>query len=255
MLELPANQSDVLTVLARTGGLPGPDAANEVIIQRGYGVGVENWPTDANGNYCAPTIRLDEDKEAEGKEAEGKDAEGRPRTIRIPLRARSGDSPTFRPEDVMLKSGDIVFIPALDAQVYYTGGILPSREVPLPRDYDLRAIEALVRVGGPFINGGIASNNISGSIIGAGVGTPSPSLLTILRKTPDGTQVTIRVDLNRAARDPREDLIIQDGDLLVLQETPQESFTRYVTQVFNFNIIGELWRGRTTTSTFTGNLP
>ena len=36
MVNLPAYENDVLTVLAYTGGLPGFDAANEIIIQRGY---------------------------------------------------------------------------------------------------------------------------------------------------------------------------------------------------------------------------
>ncbi len=125
----------------------------------------------------------------------------------------------------------------------------------MPRDYDLGAIEAIVRVGGPFINGGIASNNFSGNIISAGIGNPSPSALTILRKRPDGSQATIRVDLNRAASDPRENLIIQDGDVLVLQETPQEAFARYTTQVFNFNFFGELFRGESGAGVVSGNLP
>ena len=240
VLDIPATQADVMTVLARTGGLPGPDAANEVIIQRGYDT--DSWPTDANGRYSVPAPETD-------GSSDGID------TVRIPLRARPGEQPRFRPNDIELGSGDIVFIPALDSQVYYTGGLLPSREVLLPRDYDLGAIEALVRVGGPFLNGGVNANNLSGGIVGFGIGNPSPSLLTILRKTPDGGQATIRVDLNRAARDPRENLIIQDGDVLVLQETPQEATTRYFTQVFNLNLIGELFRGESTTSTVIGTLP
>src|SRR5262249_37221819 len=35
-VDLPAYENDVLTALALTGGLPGFDAVNEIIIQRGY---------------------------------------------------------------------------------------------------------------------------------------------------------------------------------------------------------------------------
>ncbi len=241
VLQIPATEADVLTVLARTGGLPGPDAANTVIIQRGYDA--DQWPTDTDGCYSASS------PDSNGSTTEGID------TVRIPLRMRPGEPRRFRQEDIQLDSGDIVFIPALDSQVYYTGGLLPSREVFLPRDYDLGAIEALVRIGGPFLNGGVNANNLSGGIVGFGIGNPSPSLLTILRKTSGGGQATIRVDLSRAARDPRENLIIQDGDVLILQETPQEALARYCTQVFNLNLIGELFRGESGSGTFIGNVP
>ena len=82
VLQIPATEADVLTVLARTGGLPGPDAANEVIIQRGYSA--DQWSTDANGNYSAPTLDLNG--------SSNRDRE----TVRIPLRARPGEPPNSR---------------------------------------------------------------------------------------------------------------------------------------------------------------
>ena len=180
---------------------------------------------------------------------------GRPAEIRIPLRWPCDMPPPFGPEDIELKSGDIIFIPALDAQFYYTGGILPSREVPLPRDSDLRVLEALLRVGGPFLNGGINANNLSGGIVGSGIGNPSPSLLTVLRPLPNGSQAEIRVDLNRAAVDPRENILVQAGDILVLQETRHEAVARYFSQVLNLNIFTELFRSGSATATGTATLP
>ena len=52
VVELPATEADVLGVLTRTGGLPGPNAANEVIIQRGYGGPLHRL--DRLGNACGP---------------------------------------------------------------------------------------------------------------------------------------------------------------------------------------------------------
>ena len=136
--------------------------------------------------------------------------------IRIPLRLRPDEPPPFTPEDVVLQTGDIVFIEARDTEVYYTGGLLFPRQFVLPRNYDLRVVDAVALAGGPLVNGCITQNNLSGAIIASGLGSPSPSLLTVLRKTKCHGQLTIRVDLNRALNDPRENILVQPGDVLVL---------------------------------------
>jgi hypothetical protein len=60
----------------------------------------------------------------------------------------------------------------------------------------------------------------------------------VLRQTPSGGQVNIKVDLNKAMRDPRENILVQAGDVLIMQETPDEAVTRYFTQVFQINFFG-----------------
>jgi hypothetical protein len=154
--------------------------------------------------------------------------------IRIPLRMRDNDPLPFKPEDIILKTGDIVFIESRETELYYTGGLLPVGEFVLPRDYDLDVLEAVTQSHGPLLNGGINFNNLNGNIFASGLGFPSPSLLTVIRKTPGCGQIVIRVDLNRAANDPRERVLVKPGDFLILQETTGESFTRYVTQTFRF---------------------
>ncbi len=142
---------------------------------------------------------------------------------------------------MILKTGDIVFIEARLAEVYYTAGLLPAREVPLPRDVDITAVEAVTRCGGPLVNGGINSSNLSGQIVSRGLGHPSPSLLSVLRHTPDGRQVNIRVDLHRALQDPSENLLIQAGDVLILQETPGEATARFFTNAITLNFFADLF--------------
>lgn len=253
VIEVPATEADVLSVLAQSGGLPGPNAANEVVIQRGYNR--SNFSAGADGILNDDFTNDIQSGNDEWCTENGCDENGRPRYVKIPLRLPCNQPPPFSPDDVKLASGDIVFIPAIDAQVYYTGGLLPSREVGIPRDYDLRVVEALLRVGGPLINGGINANNLSGGIVGSGIGNPSPSLLTVLRRTPDGGQAIIRVDLNRAVREPRENILVQAGDVLILQETPQEAATRYFTSIFNVNIFGEIFASGSAAVTGTGNIP
>ena len=225
VVELPTGESDVLTALTQTGGLPGAGAVNEVVIQRGATLA----PT---GGVAEPL-----------------------RITRIPLRINPGDPPPFAPEDVILKTGDIVLVEARLAEVYYTGGLMAAREMPLPRDVDITAVEAIVRAGGPLVNGGLSANNLSGQIVSKGIGHPSPSLLSVLRQTPDGRQVNIRVDLYRALRDPRENILIQPGDMLILQETPGEAVSRYITNVATLNVITDLFRTSSSIGTAGAVLP
>ena len=77
----------------------------------------------------------------------------------------------------------------------------------------------------------------------------------MLRRTPDGRQVNIRVDLYRALRDPRENIIIEPGDMLILQETPGEAMSRYANNVVTLNFITDLFRTGSSAGTAGALLP
>lgn len=224
VVELPAYENDVLHVLTRTGGLPGPQSTHEIVVQRGYWDGS---PDLANSHFDHPT-QADVTHTGDASR----------RIIRIPTRIHSDESLPFNPQDVVLRNGDIVTIRSRDPELYYTGGLLPAGEFQLPVDRDINVIEAVTRARGPFLSGGQNTQNINGTLIQSGLGNPSPSLMSIIRKTPEGGQVVIRVNLNDAARDPRENILVKDGDLLVLQERPDEAISRYFSQVFQINIFG-----------------
>jgi protein involved in polysaccharide export with SLBB domain len=229
VIDLPADQNDVLHALAYTGGLPGLNAANEIIVERG-------------------TIPTGEPAPFPPGEAPAALAQA-PEVVHIPLRTCPGEPLPFRPDDIVLNNGDVVFIEARDTEVFYTGGLLPSGEYPLPRDYDLDAVEAVTSVGGILVSGGIATSNLDGRVVAPGLGGPSPKLLTVLRRLPNGRQVPIRVDLHRALRDPRENLVIAPGDVLILQETKGQAIGRYFTDVFSFNLFSDVISTSTTTGT------
>ena len=199
-LRLEPGRNDLLQALTQTGGPPGLEAKNEVIIRRG------NYdPADPAKGY-----------------------------IRIPLRVRPDEPITFTEADITLKDGDTVSIEARDTEVYYTAGILGAAQIPLPRDYDLRVIEAIAQVRGPLINGSFSQNAFVASAVSSGLGNPNPSLVTVVRRLPNQQQILMRVDLNIAFRDLRENILVQPGDMLVMQERPSESFARYMTQQFRF---------------------
>jgi protein involved in polysaccharide export with SLBB domain len=243
VVELAAYENDVLNALTRTGGLPGLDAMNEVVVQRGYYQGSDLAALARQGPHC-PVPEKPTGTSLEGIEV-----------TRIPLRQRPDEPPPFKPEDVILRDGDIVFIGARDTELFYVGGLLLPRQFILPRDYDLTVVGAIALAGGPLVNGGINANNLSGAIVQSGLGSPSPSAVTILRRTAGHGQVKIKVDLNHALNDPDENLLVQAGDVIILQETVGEALTRYLTTILRFEALGTLIRQRDFTATTTLNAP
>ena len=200
VVDLPAYENDLIGALNRTGGLPGVEALDEVIIQR-----------DLKGAGTQIT--------------------------RIPMKLRPGEPLPFGGQDVILDNGDVVFVEARHGEVFYTGGLLQPRQFVVPRDYDLYVTSAVALAGGPLDNGALTQNNLSGNILASGLGSPNPSRVTVLRRTKHDGQIAILVDLNKAQRDPRENIIIQAGDVLILQETAEEAMTRYLTGIVHFNFL------------------
>jgi protein involved in polysaccharide export with SLBB domain len=236
IVDLPAYQNDVLNALAQTGGLPGLDAANEIIIQRGY---LQDPQPYLNGD----TVIIPQYSEKR-------------EITRIPLRLMPDQPLPFEPQDVVLEQGDVVVIEAREADLYYTGGLLPSGQYPLPRDTDLNVIEAITQIGGPIVNGGINANNLSGALVAPGIGSPSPRLLTVLRRGPNGCQVPILVDLNLALTHANENILVKPGDVLILQETREQAISRYFGQFFNTVFVFDfLQRGSATGSAAISALP
>jgi protein involved in polysaccharide export with SLBB domain len=254
VVELSALENDVLHALAQSGGLPSVDALNDIYIERnGYIANPFARSPLAEGDGVTKASRKIMDNIPPDYHPPDQADPNRP-IIRIPLRAKPGEPPHFRPEDVVLGHGDVVFIEARDVEHFYVGGLLPPGDHVLPRDSDLDVVEAVARVRGPFLNGGqLPANitNISGTLVAAGLGGPSPSLLSVVRRTPNGGQVNIRVDLNRAMRDPRERLLVQTGDVLILQESPGEAIGRYFSEQFKFNYLHRI----TPSTTVTGVVP
>jgi protein involved in polysaccharide export with SLBB domain len=233
VIDLPAYENDVLHALAQTGGLPGLDDYNQVIILRdGFRSEGDRTALLQQFEALAPGCPLPTPG-------------GCSQVIRIPLQVPCGETPPVRPEDVILRSGDVVFLEARDRDLYFTGGLLPPGTHVLPRDRDLDVVEAVAEVRGALFNGAFGGSNLVGNLIAPGIGSPSPTLLAVVRRTPNGGQVPIVVDLWVAMRDPQERILVQPGDVLVLQEQPGDALARYFYQTFlNFNIFWEAFHGK-----------
>ena len=218
---LDEGRNDVLNALNLAGGPPGLDAKNELIIQRGT-----FDPADPKKNIT-----------------------------RIPLRMYPEDQMKISESDITLRDGDIVVVEASQTEFYSTGGVITARQWPLPRDYDLSVLQALAIANAPIVNGGFTQNAFVAQAFSTGLGTPSPALCNILRPLPNGQQINIRVDLDRALRDPRENIRILAGDFLIMQERPGDATLRYLTQTFRLTTLVETSKGPGHLQTLTGQNP
>ncbi len=205
LIDLPVYENDVLHALAASGGLPGTDAKRELWV-------IRNNPSNDHRFISAEQLNQMIQNLMPGTDS--------PAVIRIPLVGCPDQPVPFRPQDVILHDGDVVFIPRLN-EYFVTGGLLPGARIPLPRDEDIDVLEAIAMstgsVAGPLGQSGTAltSGNVGN--------LKEPTRVMILRKLPDGRQLQIRVDLDRAVRDEKERIVIQNEDVVLLQFKPASS--------------------------------
>lgn len=220
VVDLPTNESDVLHALAMSGGLPGVDAYNEVWILR------KTLLQNVDQQELKQRIDNGEDPEkiVSGM-ASHVDA------IRIPLKLCPNEPVPFVQQDVILEDGDVLYIEPRRDEYFYTGGLLPGRQIPLPRDEDVDILEAIALAQGSI---GAPGGSLQGSIRTNGVGNVIPaSRALVLRKLPNGQQLSIRVNLTEAMKNPQERIRIMAGDFVFMHFKPGESFTNSALNVVN----------------------
>ncbi|WP_286177454.1 polysaccharide biosynthesis/export family protein [Stieleria mannarensis] len=234
LVKLRAYQNDILHALVETGGLPGVNAKNQVKVLR---ASKENKAKReaflkkfraqrqaAMLDPCACLPKLPED----------------PNILRIPLRLPPGESSNLTQEQITLRDGDIVYIESRETEIFYTGGLLPGGQFPLPRDYDLDVLGAMA-LAGQGVYGSVGGRGGIGGI-GSQIATIPPGRLFILRKTDCNGQVAIEIDLTKAINDPRSRPLIQAGDTLILQYKPEEELLNFGLGTFFTYGIQELLR-------------
>ncbi|WP_168565268.1 polysaccharide biosynthesis/export family protein [Crateriforma spongiae] len=210
VIDLPIYENDVLHALAATGGLPGTDAAREVYVIRAGGF------ADRLLDSTNPNALVNDYVERPSLGGQSGTLEIMPDIVRIPLMIRNATLP-FGPNDVILNEGDVLFVPKR-REYFYTGGLLPGGRVPLPRDEDLDIVEAIAMVGAS--PGGPMGQDGAVLMSGRQAYLRSATRAVILRKLPDGRQMNIRVDLDRAMHDPKERIDIQPDDVVMLYQKP-----------------------------------
>ena len=223
-IELPAYENDVLHALSETGGMPGESARNEIIILRGAMNGGQN------PNAIIQAVGQTRNNQSQTLEGAN--------VVRIPIRGDVGSFPQLSEDDITLEDGDVVFIKGRQRDVFYTGGLLEGGRFPLPRDYDIDVLEAMAMAGGSVS----ASAGSSGTGAFSGLGNIMPATqVTVLRKC-GCEQVAIDVDLRYALAEPCERVIVQPGDLIILEYRKNELFTNSFVSIFQFGGIFNLFR-------------
>jgi polysaccharide biosynthesis/export protein len=240
---LPAYENDLLSALNKTGGLPGLDAKNEILILRG------NFEDGAQRDQLIARLKACQDPcECE------MDIPDDVNLIRIPLRFYPEQVPMFKEQDIILQTGDIVMVQSREREQYYTGGAIAGGARPLPRDYDLDVLQAVALAGGSVASSGtgIGSGGGGGGGGGGGIGGgggggvrgTTPSRAIVLRKTCNGGEIPIKVDLRRALTSPSERILIQPEDTIIVQYTFAEELYNAAIQMVSFNFLLSGFSGR-----------
>jgi protein involved in polysaccharide export with SLBB domain len=205
-VELRAYENDVLHALSATGGMPGNDATSEVIILRG------GFSNTQQRDYFMESMN-DPESRAEFTNQSN--------VVRIPLRLGPNDPiPNVSERDIILNTGDVVFVQSRETEVFYTGGLLRGGQYPIPRDYDIDVLQAIAMTGG---NCSTATGSDDSFLSGGGnIGAIFPATRVIIIREMCGEQVPIEIDLRRAMIDPAERVTIQPGDFIVLEYRPLE---------------------------------
>ncbi|MCS7468538.1 polysaccharide biosynthesis/export family protein [Stieleria sp. ICT_E10.1] len=253
-LDLPERRNDVLNALMESGGLPGFNERNEVVIYKTSQIPADRrnelmsqlLAQPCGGGTHQQGLHLDHEVFATDSNCIAYDNQllEKQFIIRIPLRYYPGQMPHIRPSDVTLQTGDIVMVESRETELFYTGGLLGGGQYPLPRDYDLDVLGAIALSGQ-----GIASSNARGGGGGGGgggliqgIGGTSPTQLYIIRKLPCGRTYNIAVDLQVAMNNSRENILVQPGDTLILRYKPQEELVNFGIGTFFTFGIRELFR-------------
>jgi len=228
-LELPAYKNDVLEALSLTGGLPGLNAKNEVVILRkAYSDEFSNTDYGEGEGYAQSQVaqRYNEEGVIDGLNSDVG-------IIRIPLRVGPNEEPPLlTSEDVTLYDGDVVYIQSREAEVFYTGGLIKGGVYPIPRDYDLDVMGAIATAGGTV---GASIGASSGAVSGKISSLLPASRILVLREV-NGRQYAIQIRQREMLLDPSQRILIEPNDVILVEYTNCELWFNMLYNMVNFNI-------------------
>lgn len=230
-LELPAYRNDILEALSLTGGLPGLNAKNEVVVLRkAYSDEFSNkdYMNSNDTGYAMSEVarRYNESGEINNLNSDLG-------VLRIPLRIVPGEQPPqLTSEDVTLYDGDVVYIQSREAEVYYTGGLIKGGVYPIPRDYDLDVMGAIATAGGTVgASAGAAQSNGYGK-----VGSILPASRILVLREVNGKQYAIQIRQREMLRDPSQRILIEPNDVILVEYTPVELWFNMLYNLVNFSV-------------------
>jgi protein involved in polysaccharide export with SLBB domain len=122
------------------------------------------------------------------------------------------------PDQLQLQNGDIVSVEQKRMRPFYVAGAVNKPgEFPMPKDREIRALEAVGLAGGVL--------TIS-----------EPTTALVVRRPKGKEAVVIRIDLSRAARHPEENPVLMEGDVISVVEDAAAHTRRAVRQFINLGM-------------------
>ena len=229
--ELPPEECDPLRAIVAAGGVT-EDAEGVVEIRR---AGKRNSvKRDSSTRTVNMAKRMPEgEKPRQGKLVLLPDAE-KPRQGRlgaveeVATKPRADDeilrfdlsnkNMVKNPDQLQLQNGDIVSVEQKKMRPFYVAGAVNKPgEFPMPKDREIRALEAV----------GLAGGVLSIS---------EPTTALVVRRPKGKEAVVIRIDLSRAARHPEENPVLMEGDVISVVEDAAAHTRRAVRQFINLGV-------------------
>ncbi|MCP4786596.1 MAG: hypothetical protein GY903_07180 [Fuerstiella sp.] len=137
-----------------------------------------------------------------------------PAITSIPLRGARG---LVNPADMVLNAGDVLVVPQKTDKVFYVVG-------PLSEQNSVRfSVNDKDReIGGGLLLPDDREIDVVTAVVMAGYIDPinSPTTVTLHRVRPGGLPLLVRIDLIAARHDPRENILVEPGDIIYLNPDP-----------------------------------
>lgn len=242
-LNLPADESDILTAMIESGGLPGVNAQDNLQVLRN----IPSLSESRNRNQSFTRSGTSAQRRTNstsfprsGQSSQrsssstsfprtGASAQRRTSSTSIPLRGNGASS--FPRSNARLNDGDVLTISSKPTELYYTGGLLGGGEFVIPRDRPLSVSEAIAQAGGiPPAQRGVGA-----------IPLQQPRMLTLLRNQ-GGRQVAYQFDFSNGFSQRASQTQVRSGDFLILNFSRAQQVQNIGVGVFNTFGIRQLLR-------------
>lgn len=208
--ELPTGRSDLLAALLAAGNLT-EDADRYIEIRRARPA-MGNGDSMARGHYLAQASHL----EGSPGNSTPTPSSDQIRITRVDLVAATQNA---QPTPILLNDGDVVTVRKRPPRYVYVIGL-----VHRPDRFELKASESVRLLDAIALAGGVTLS-IADRVV-------------IVRESTAGAPVTIQASLREAKNDAKSNLMLADGDVVSVEETPVTYTIGTLQNVVRFGING-----------------
>ncbi len=214
--ELPRSGSDLMSALAAAGGLS-EEAGTEVEIIRQPKFGVASAVADNVGGATqsnSSNVQLAAYQAFGSPNVARKPGWSPSETTRVDLKGRQ----SLGGADFRLGDRDVVHVLVRDEEVIYVAGLVKNPgQFDLPVEQDVRLLDAIAMAGG-------AGSSVADKVI-------------VLRHFEDRTEpLVIHVSMSKAKKNGAENIRLQNGDTVSVEQTAATVVLDTITKFFRFSL-------------------